>query len=70
MERPKQGKEVVTSVRLPAEMVEWIEAHATENVRSRAQEIEFLLKQAMRLMKEREGETTQEGDRSTKQVAG
>ncbi len=45
---------VATSVRLPESMVKWLDAHAAENVRSRNQEIEFLLIKGMKLVKEKE----------------
>jgi len=65
---------VSTSVRLPEDVVRWLDAHAAENVRSRNQEIEFLLRKGMQIVKEREAReaAATEDDRShqTKEAVG
>jgi hypothetical protein len=52
MEIPKST--IATSVRLPEDLVNWIDSHAEENVRSRNQEIEYLLRKGMAMIRDRE----------------
>lgn len=71
--RDGKGFDQAVSIRLDPEVVAWIDQQAKENVRNRTQQIEYLMRLGMKLVKEREARESAagtEGDRQTKQAAG
>ncbi len=71
--RDGKGFDQAVSIRLDPDVVAWIDKEAKENVRNRTQQIEYLMRLGMKMVKEREARevaAATEGDQQTKQAAG